>query len=460
MTIDNREAMLIDWGRRTSKAIQRGVFTNGLRVAIRGEIVPVCGPRAGALEFDTGLNTGILLTGLRTHDCAALRQFIPWAFEGEPAAFLSGRWVRIEAGWSPDLAESNVALESLSAHLGAGRWTVGKSETGAAVTAGLDDATPHWLVSGATGSGKTTALVSAIGQLARDPKNRLVLVDCKHGASLRPVASVRGRVGPLAGDLFTARAALAWCCQEMARRYTGGQDDRRLVVVIDELQELVNDPLASEAVRKLVAQGRGAKVHIVVATQHPVISALGGPTVGRNLVGRLALRVADAKASEVAVGASFPRADHLLGRGDSYAIRPGVIHRVQVAYTTRRMPSGDPEFDEWPEETGELPDLGGWPSAGETGAAIVAAGDSIGRVKFARFLEANDLPSTCPERAVKLLTWGRAIQEWLGEHGYNVRSFGDESTHKTGENDGERRERVYIPQRTNERRQLLPGGVQ
>ena len=56
---------------------------------------------------------------------------------------------------------------------------------------------------------------------------------------------------------------------------------------------------------------------------------------------------------------------------------------------------------------------------------------------FARFLEENGLPSTCPERAVKLLTWARAIQEWLSGRGYNVRSFGHESTHKTGENGSE-----------------------
>jgi len=457
---DNREMKLADWGQRVGTAIQRGVFTNGQRVAIRGRPQAIPGPRAGALEFDVGIGAGVLLTGLQAHDCAMMRQFIPWAFEGEPAAFLSGRWVRIEAGWSTDLAESDIPLESLPRHLGAGRWAIGKSEMGATITAGLDDTVPHWLVSGATGSGKTTALVSAVGQFGRDPSTRLVLIDCKHGASLRPVANVRGRVGPLAGDIFTARAALSWCCQEMARRYTGGLDDRRLIVVVDELQELVNDPLASEAVRKLVAQGRGAKVHLIVATQHPVVSALGGPTVGRNLVGRLALRVADAKASEVAVGASFPRADHLLGRGDGYAIRPGVVHRVQVAYISRHISGGDPEFDEWPEETGELPDLGGWPSASETGAAIVAAGDGIGRVKFARFLEENGLPSTCPERAVKLLTWARAIQEWLSGRGYNVRSFGHESTHKTGENGSERNERVCIAHRTNEHAQLLPGGVQ
>lgn len=454
-----RLVLLNQWGAVIEKAARRGILAGGRPLGIRS-IQPVCGPRAGALELDGGLYAGLLLTGLQQHDGALLRQFVPWDFPGDPSVFLSGRAVRVEAGWPSELAESDIPLESLG-HVptGGGRWLVGKTEMGSKLTAKLDDRTPHWLVSGTTGSGKTTALVSAVSQLSRDPKTRLVLIDAKHGASLRRVAHVRGLVGPLAGDVFTARAALQWCVTEMARRYTEpGKDDRKLVVVIDEAQDLTIDDLAAEALRRLVVQGRGAFLHVVLATQHPVISSLGGPTVGRNLVGRLALKVMDAKASEVAIGASDPRADRLQGCGDGYAVAPGVVHRVQVAYLACDVETGEPDLVEWPEATGELPETG-WPSGGEVGCAVLAANAGVGRVKFVRALEIAGLPGTCPERAVKLLNLGRAIGEWLTGQGWGVRSFGAKDIHETGANGGERAERVYQPSRTNVQ-QYLAGGVE
>ena len=62
----------------------------------------------------------------------------------------------------------------------------------------------------------------------------------------------------------------------MDRRYE--QHDTiaaRLVIVIDEVQELADDSICVEAVRKLTAQGRAARVSVILATQHPTIAALG-----------------------------------------------------------------------------------------------------------------------------------------------------------------------------------------
>jgi len=412
-----RRDKLVHWSRLIERAAHRGVF--GGRIIGPRDCTLVNGPRAGAIEIDAGLSAGPLLRALQADECALLRAFIPWEFVGDPAIFMAGRKIRLEAGWPRGLAEDNISLQALGRHpTGGGRWLVGRTERGNTLTAGLYDMTPHWGVSGTTGSGKTTALLSAINQLSRDPDNRLILVDAKYGASLRPVANCRGRVGPLAGDLFTARAALSWACQEMTHRYSNGRrDHRRLIIVIDEVQDIANDPQTAEALRLLVAQGRGAHIHTIVATQHPVIAALGGPTVGRNLVGRLTLKVMDAKASEVAMTVTSPRADHLLGHGDAY-VMPGP-YRVQVAYDDRDPVNGDPEMPDWPDNV-NLPDVSGWPSGPEVALAILSASLGEGRGRYQHRAEEQGIRVGDNNKAVRLLQLAREAIAWMEEHGHGL----------------------------------------
>jgi len=422
-----RRAHLITWARTMERAAVHRLFGPPVQLP---KTTLVNGPRAGALELHAGIQSGPLLRALQADDAALLRQLVPWSFVGEPSVFMSGRRVRVEAGWPRGLADDDIPLRALGRHpIGNGRWLVGRNEYGDVVTAALSDRTPHFLFSGTSGSGKTTALQSAVAQLAGDLSNRLVLIDAKHGASLRDVAHVRGLIGPLATDVPAARAALAWCVVEMERRYTespspgGGRDERLLIVIIDEVQEIVDDELAADSLRRLVVQGRGARVHVILATQHPIIAALGGPTVGRNIVGRLALLVADADASRVAVGGAQPRADRLQGHGDSYAIAPGVVHRTQIARLDTDPPSGgQPDLAEWP-EANDLPSAAanGWPNGAEIGAAIVAATRGDGRVRFQRACSEWQIGQPHNDKAVKLLNLGRDALAWLNDQGASVR---------------------------------------
>jgi len=423
-----RADYLRDWARRIDGAAVAGKF-GGKAIRITNT-QGVNGPRAAALLLYAGFDAGALLRAMQADDLALTRQLIPFPFAGEPSAYMAERAIRIEAGWPSDLAESDIPLRALGSHpVGGGAWLVGRNERGDVPVGRLDDATPHWLVSGATGSGKSTALVSAVAQLARDTTNRLVLIDAKHGASLRAVANVRGRVGPLAADLETARAALAWAVHEMSERYNGGRDDRRLIVAVDEVQDIANDELAGESLRRLVVQGRGAHVHVIVATQHPVVASLGGPTVGRNLVGRFALRVADAEASRVACGGAQPRADHLLGRGDSYIIKPGVTHRCQVAWFDGEPLPGAPDMAEWPEADTALPNVAGCPIPAEVGAALVAITEgNRGRVAFQRAMAALGVPVNSNDKAVRLSGLAGGALAWLAERDYSVRPSGAEDT--------------------------------
>ncbi len=425
---DQRESLLQDWAHALDRAARSGALTGDANKPIVIKAIDwIAGPRAGALEISAGLDTGRLLRSLSADDGAVLRQFITWAFPYSPAVYLSGRAVRCEAGWPDHLAERSVKVSDLNTRPnGSGRWACGKNELGRTVNLSIDDQKPHWLIAGTTGSGKSVALRSMVTQLAQHG-DQTILLDGKYGEGLRGLEHLPNVIGPLAADVDAARSALAWAVQEMTRRYEQADGHApRLVIVIDEVQEFSDDAAIVEMIRRLAAQGRAANVSIILATQHPTIAAFGDATTKRNVTGRIALRVADAKSSEVAIGQSTPRADWLLGAGDAYAVTPGHCERTQIAFMPKpeidRLLTSTPAIAEWPVFVAEtaLPD--GWPNGDEIGAAIVSASRDEGRVKFVRALKAAGLPGMSPERAVKVLRLGHDALDYLEHQKVFVRS--------------------------------------
>jgi hypothetical protein len=422
-------ALITQWATAIDQAARSGaLFGDASKAITLREIGTITGPRAGALELDAGLSAGRLLRVLVSDDGAIMRQFIPWAFVGDPACYMSGRFVRIEAGWPDHLAERAIKVSDLNTRPhGSGRWLCGKNELGRVVTLGLSDNAPHFLIAGTTGSGKSVALRSMIVQLSR-AGDWLVLIDLKHGEGLRDLDHLSNVIGPLAMTIDEARAALGWAVAEMTRRYeTHDTHVARLIVGIDEVQEIADDPICVEALRKLTGQGRAARVHVILATQHPINSALGDPTIKRNMSGRIALRVADAKSSEVTIGQSTPRADWLLGAGDAYAIVPGAIQRCQVAYMARqeieRQLIAQPSLSEWPAlEAEQLNSTAG--GAAFTGAelaiSLINARQSGGRPALVRALQAAQLGKPGSERAARLLALGREQYKALSDQGYEL----------------------------------------
>lgn len=435
--MDARTYFLEQWGNLVAQNCHSGAL--GEPIPIR-QVIAVNGPRAGALELYAGLESGRLLRILGKDNCATARQLIPWDFMGEPACYMAGRFVRVEAGWPDTLAERDIRLKDLGQYpKGAGRWIAGKNEMGQTITLGLGDASPHWLIAGTTGSGKSFAMRLAAGQLCRDPKNCLILVDGKYGEGLGPLAHVRGLVGPLAKDIETGRAALSWAVGEMRRRYESPNSHRRLVVIVDEVQEVTQDAQCTELLRLLVTQGRAARVGCILGTQHPVKAMFGDdPSIKRNLPGRLALKVLDAKSSEVAVGASVPRADYLLGAGDAYAVVPGKVHRTQLAYLSEGeladLPHSEPMLSEWPdydpEAGGTLPeDTVNWKYDGlELAIGIIAAHLGLGRPKLIRALRGAGR-SAGSVRAGRLLGLGREAYGYLNQCGLGLACLPSTRTH-------------------------------
>lgn len=426
--LDQRDTLLNQWAAALDRAAHLGALA-GSPLALR-QIETIAGPRAGALEIDAGLDAGRLLRALAADDMAVTRQFVPWPFVGQPAVYMQGRYIRIEAGWDDAQAQKMISVKQLNERpTKSGYWLAGMNEYGRAVVMHLSDNAPHFLVAGTTGSGKSVCLRSMVMQFSQRG-DWLVLIDGKFGDGLRHLDRLPGAIGPLAVDVETARAALAWSMTEMTRRYEHGDTAaKRIVVVIDEVQELISDPAIVEMIRRIAAQGRAAKIALVLATQHPTSKAFGDDaTIKRNVPGRIALRTADYKASEVAVGQATPRSDWLLGAGDAYAVVPGQVNRVQIAYIPDReinqALTGSNGLAEWPPfEAEALPgqvETGSGYAAKEIGVAVASASRGEGRVKFQRALRDVELAAS-NDKATRLLKFGREVLTAIEGSGASVR---------------------------------------
>lgn len=431
-TLDAQKTALIqDWGARLYRSAASGKLDAGKPIGVQ---VPrgIAGPRAAVLEFNAGLDADRFLRKLQSSDGAIVRQFIPFEFVGDPLVFMRGRYVRVEAGWPDALAERNIRIgdlltEQRAQHLyRSGRWVIGKNELGQTTTIGLGDNAPHMLISGTSGSGKTTAVHSLIVQLSRSG-DLLVLIDGKNGRSLRDFDRLPGTIGPLAVTVEQARAALAWSFAEMMRRLASRETELpRLVIVIDEIQTYIDDAASVDLIRKIAQQGREVLVHLIVTTQRPTVATLGDSAIKLNLSGRLALHVPDASSSQVATGQADIRADHLLGAGDAYAIVPGGVQRVQVAYLTRdeitAALTGTPRLTDWPDYSAEsVPDL---PVSDfgddELAVSTAIAFNGAGRPALLKALELASLPRPGADRARRLLDRGRKLLEALRGQGYDL----------------------------------------
>ena len=207
------------------------------------------------------------------------------------------------------------------------RVVVGVLETGGQWVIDLRRV-PHWLIVGATRSGKSTLVNALVAGLAPQPV-ALVGIDCKGGMEL----SLYGpRLSALATDRAQARKLLAAlveltlsrmavCRTAHVRNIWGLPDPTRpvpVVVIVDEIAELFLIANRSEkdeaqavgtALIRLAQLGAALGVFLVVAGQR-VGSDLGpGVTALRaQLGGRICHRVADPGTAEMALGDLNPDA--------------------------------------------------------------------------------------------------------------------------------------------------------
>ena len=287
------------------------------------------------------------------------------ARDKELAYKLSAKTVRIEAPIPgtqligvevPNLRAEGVSLRGL---IESKDWreakapltfAVGKDISGSPVVADLADMR-HLLIAGTTGSGKsvmTNTLIMSLLYRNSPSDMRLIIVDPKR-VEMAVYKDIPHLLTPIINDTTKALSAMKWAAGEMDRRYTimeeqgvktitdynnlmeekskdskdsstEGEENENakmpyIVIVIDEMSDLMMQ--ASKELEPLIVRiaqlGRAAGMHLVLATQKPIVKVITGLIKG-NIPSRIAFRVLSSMDSRIILDSSG--AEKLLGQGD------------------------------------------------------------------------------------------------------------------------------------------------
>ena len=258
---------------------------------------------------------------------------------------------------SPEAAKAHHPLEV----------ALGRDIAGNAYMVNLADM-PHLLVSGSTGSGKSSCINSILTSIltrATPDQVRLMLVDPKR-VELGQYNDLPHLLTQVVVDPKKAANALSWAVKEMERRYdllaeagmrditgynqavdagqlddheeayrlrmlgTGADDDdsdepeeiearyQRLpfiLIVVDELNDLMMVAArdVEDSVCRIAQMARAVGIHLVLATQRPSVDVITG-VIKANIPSRMAFSVSSLADSRVIL--DQPGAERLIGKGD------------------------------------------------------------------------------------------------------------------------------------------------
>ena len=255
---------------------------------------------------------------------------------------------------SPEAAKATHPLEV----------ALGRDIAGRAVVANLAEM-PHVLVSGSTGSGKSSCINSVLTSIltrATPDQVRFILIDPKR-VELGQYNDLPHLLTQVVVNPKKAANALAWAVTEMERRYdllaevgqrdiTGynaafdsgdlseheeahrlrmqgtdeevdEDDDAQLrfprlpfiLIVVDELNDLMMVAArdVEESVCRIAQMARAVGIHLVLATQRPSVDVITG-VIKANVPSRMAFSVSSLADSRVIL--DQPGAERLIGKGD------------------------------------------------------------------------------------------------------------------------------------------------
>ncbi len=223
--------------------------------------------------------------------------------------------------------------------------------------------TPHLLVAGTTGSGKSICINSIIISLMMRTKPdevKLVLVDPKK-VELSVYNGAPHLLCPVVSDPRKASIALKKILVEMERRYdvfseagvkniagynmmvekknaTLPEEERMkklpyIVVIIDELADLmiVAAKEVEDSITRITQLARAAGIHLIVATQRPSTDVITG-LIKANIPSRISFAVSNSIDSRTIL--DMTGAEKLLGRGDMLFLPMGenTPMRIQGTY--------------------------------------------------------------------------------------------------------------------------------
>ncbi len=310
--------------------------------------------------------------------CVGLRILAP--VPGKPVVGIEIPNMRRETIYFKDVMTSDVFQESESNLT----LAIGKDVTGEPAVQDLAT-TPHLLIAGSTGSGKSVGLNAMICSIllnATPDEVKMIMIDPKM-LELSIYDGIPHLISPVVTNPKKAAAALQWAVNEMESRYkmmaecgvrniggfnelveklqkeyelelknrekankgvkpTNDEDEEGeetmpeppaklpyIVVLIDELADLmmVASKGVEDSLTRLAQMARAAGIHLIVATQRPSVDVLTG-IIKANFPARMSYKVTSRVDSRTILDAMG--ADKLLGKGDMLFLPPGTskLHRL------------------------------------------------------------------------------------------------------------------------------------
>ncbi len=302
------------------RAIGQTFYSNGLHVHL-------CGGVQGPHTLTYGLRL-YEPTAQNLAKAGRLGRAVEAAIGDSPARIYNESgvlWVEVPSPWPTVTPGAQLQGAGLALPLGL---------TSRKTIAGIDfEETPHALIVGPTGRGKTTAARAMAFHLARQNPARSVRM---LALTFKPGDWVAFGKLPhtlaVVTDPQEAAQAITWLRNLMHSRAKAGTVHPHLFIFLDDLLNLLAVADVTGPLAEIASLGRAAGLHLVIGTQRLGKRGAGDATITGNIPARLVFGTADAQDASFFTGRGGSGAE-LLGRykGDALLITDGGTVRLAVS---------------------------------------------------------------------------------------------------------------------------------